>query len=69
MVSSYVRKTVIHWFPVYIEFFLIYLILPAALGPGVYSVSNRWVPENIPEGKAWQTRYAENLTAIWESTV
>jgi hypothetical protein len=24
-----------------IEFFLIYLILPAALGPGVYSASNR----------------------------
>jgi hypothetical protein len=24
-----------------IEFFSVYLILPAALGPGVYSVSNR----------------------------
>jgi hypothetical protein len=24
-----------------IEFFLIYLILPSPLGPGVYSVSNR----------------------------
>jgi hypothetical protein len=25
--------------------FAIYLILPAALGSGVYSASNKWVPE------------------------
>jgi hypothetical protein len=51
-----------------IEFFSIYLILPAALGPGVYSASNR--NEYHKEKKiflgsrARLARKADNLTSI-----
>jgi hypothetical protein len=49
----------------------IYIILSAALGPGVYSASNRneyrKYKKNIFLGsKVWQIRRADNLTAIYE---
>jgi hypothetical protein len=59
-----------HWF------FSIYLILPAALDPGVYSASNRnqkWIPE-AEKLCCWgveprPVRRAINITAICEPTV
>jgi hypothetical protein len=49
--------------------FSIYLILQAALGPGVYSASNRKYQKNFPEGEALPARKADNLTAVCEPTV
>jgi hypothetical protein len=50
------------------ELFPIYLILPAPLGPGVYSVSNRngyrQQTNNVSWGKGWAVRRADNLIAI-----
>jgi hypothetical protein len=53
--------------------FSIYLILPAALGPGIYSASNRnqyqkqKKKKNIfVESRAQPVRKADNLTAIRE---
>jgi hypothetical protein len=55
------------------EFFSIYLILPAALGPGVYSASNRKSIRNriiiILGCRARPVRGAGNLTAIYEPIV
>jgi hypothetical protein len=50
------------------------MILPAALGPGVYSASNRNGTRIIKiimflEGQVRQVRRADNLTAICEPTV
>jgi hypothetical protein len=54
-------------------FFLIYLILPAALGPGVYSVSNRneYQKQKLMflGSRARPMRKAHKLTAISELTV
>jgi hypothetical protein len=52
--------------------FLIYLFLPAALGPGVYSASNRNEYQKkkvimFPGSKARRVRRADNLTAMCES--
>jgi hypothetical protein len=53
--------------------FPIYLIFPAALGPGVYSISNRneyqKEGENVLGSKAWLARKTYNLTAIYELIV
>jgi hypothetical protein len=53
--------------------FSIYLILPAALGPGVYSTSNRneYQKQKIMflESGARPVRKADKLTAICEPTV
>jgi hypothetical protein len=53
------------------EFFSIYLILPAALGPGVYSASNRTPKEKIMflGNRAQPVRRTDNLTAICEPIV
>jgi hypothetical protein len=54
------------------EFFSICLIFPAALGPGVYLVSNRneyQKQKYVSEGKARPVDKADNLTAICELTV
>jgi hypothetical protein len=57
------------------DFFLssIYIILPTALGPGVYSASKRnqnQKHKNLYLGsKARPVRKADNITAICESTV
>jgi hypothetical protein len=55
------------------ELFSIYLILPAALGPGVYSASNRNEYQKqkkmFVESSARPVRRTDNLTAICESTV
>jgi hypothetical protein len=53
-------------------FFSIYLILPAALGPGVYSASNRNEYEKqkmFLGSRARPVRKVDNLTAICESIV
>jgi hypothetical protein len=51
-------------------FFSIYLILPAALGPGVYSEMNtRSRKLMFLESRAWSVRRADNLTAICEPIV
>jgi hypothetical protein len=54
-------------------FLKIYLILPAALGPGVHSASNRneyrKQKNNVSWRRAWPVRGADNLIAIWEPTV
>jgi hypothetical protein len=53
-----------------IEFFSMYLILQAALGPGVYSASNRHEHHEFSWGvKAGWCMKADNLTAICEPTV
>jgi hypothetical protein len=56
-----------------VDFFLIYLILPAALGPGVDSASNRnEYQESLkkkPGGKVWPARRADNLLAVCLSNV
>jgi hypothetical protein len=44
-------------------------ILPAALGLGVYSASNRNEYRKISGGKAQPVRRADNLAAIREPTV
>jgi hypothetical protein len=52
--------------------FSIYLILPAALGPGVYSTSNRNEYQEQKKflwSKAGPARKADNFTAICELTV
>jgi hypothetical protein len=49
--------------------FQIYLILAAALGPGVYSASNRIQYRNHFWGVLELMRGAHNLTAIYESIV
>jgi hypothetical protein len=52
--------------------FYIYLILPAALGPGVYPVSNRSTKRRIIiflESRSRSMGKAHNITAIHESTV
>jgi hypothetical protein len=60
-------------FPMRSLHFLIYLILPAVLGPGVYSAFNR--NENQKETKkflgsnARPVRQADNFTAICEPIV
>jgi hypothetical protein len=50
--------------------FSMYLILPAALGPGVYSASNRneyqKEKNNVSGNRALPVRRVENLTAICE---
>jgi hypothetical protein len=54
------------------ERFLIYPILPAALGPGVYSASDRNEYQKqklFLESKARPVRRADNLTAICELIV
>jgi hypothetical protein len=55
------------------EFFFplpIYLILPAALGPGVYAASNRYEyqkqKDRFLRSKAWLIHKADSLTAIFE---
>jgi hypothetical protein len=53
-----------------IDLFSIYLILPAALGPEVYSASNRNEHHKMfLESKALQAHKADNLTAICEPIV
>jgi hypothetical protein len=58
-----------------IFFFLIYLILPAALGPGVYSASNNneywkhYTKIMFLGSKVGPVRGADNLTAIYEPIV
>jgi hypothetical protein len=53
--------------------FSIYLILPAALGPGIYSASNRneyWKQKiMLLVSRARPVRSADNLTAICEPNV
>jgi hypothetical protein len=54
--------------------FSVYLILPAALGPGVYSASNineyqKRKNNNVSGGKVRRVRRADNLTAIYEPIV
>jgi hypothetical protein len=54
--------------------FLIYLILPAALGPGIYSASNRndykkHTSNNVPGSKVRRVCRADNLTTICEPIV
>jgi hypothetical protein len=52
--------------------FLTYLILPAALGPGVYSASNRneqQKQKNVSGSRERPVCRADNLTAICEPTV
>jgi hypothetical protein len=53
--------------------FPIYLILTVALGPGVYSASNRYEYQKQKRmflgSRARPVRRADNLTAIWEPTV
>jgi hypothetical protein len=55
------------------EFFSIYKILPAALGPAVYSASNRNEYQKLKkifrESRAPPVRRADNLTAIYEPIV
>jgi hypothetical protein len=55
------------------EFFLIYLILPAALDPRIYSASNRnefQTQKKMFLGSiVWLVHRADNLTAICEPTV
>jgi hypothetical protein len=56
------------------EFFSIYVILPAALGPGIYSASNRneyQKQKNILflESRARPVRRADNLTVVREPIV
>jgi hypothetical protein len=50
-----------------------YLVLPAALGPGVHSASNRneyqTQKNNVCGSRARQVRWADNLTAICEPIV
>jgi hypothetical protein len=47
--------------------FSVYLILPVALWPGVYSASKEMSTRNIPaRGKEWLVCKAENLIAICE---
>jgi hypothetical protein len=50
-----------------LDFFSFDLILPAALGPGIYSACNRNEYQGII--KARPTRRADNLTAILEPIV
>jgi hypothetical protein len=56
-----------------VEFFSVYLLLPAALDPGVYSVSNRneyqKQKNNVLVSRARPVRGADSLTAICELTV
>jgi hypothetical protein len=55
------------------EFFAIYLMLPAALGPGVFSASNRIEYQKhkilFPMSIARPVCTADNLTAIYEPIV
>jgi hypothetical protein len=55
------------------EFLSIYIILPAALDPGVYSVSNRneyqKQKNNVSGNGAGPARKADIFTAIYESTL
>jgi hypothetical protein len=56
------------------DFCLIYLILPVALGPGIYSASNRNDYHNTKiimflGSKVRRVRRAENLTALCEPIV
>jgi hypothetical protein len=57
----------------FIYSFLIYLILPAAPVPGVYSASNRnqyqKQKNNLSGGRAQLMRRAESITAIYEPIV
>jgi hypothetical protein len=50
------------------QFFLIYLILPATLGPGVYSASNRneyqKQKNNVSGEIAWSVHRPDNLSSI-----
>jgi hypothetical protein len=50
-----------------------YLILPAAVGPGVYSASNRneYQEQKVMflGSKVWPVRRTDNLTAICEPIV
>jgi hypothetical protein len=66
-------RKVAGWRPDENDFFSIYLILLAALDPGVYSVCNRNVYEKhkimFLGGRARPVRKADNLTAIRKSTV
>jgi hypothetical protein len=53
---------------------VVYLILPAALGPGVYSASNgneyqKHKNNNVSGEFTWPGRRAHNLTAICEPIV
>jgi hypothetical protein len=54
-------------------FFTIYLILPAALGPGVYSAYNRNVYRKqknmFPGSRSWPAGKYDNLAANSESIV
>jgi hypothetical protein len=56
-----------------IEFFSIYLILPSALGPKVYSASNRNEYRKQKKmflgSRARPVREADNFTAIYEPIV
>jgi hypothetical protein len=48
------------------DFFPIYLILPATIGPGVYSASNRNGYQDSSRDKGRPARKADNLTFICE---
>jgi hypothetical protein len=64
------RKVVGSELEVVNEFFSIYLILPAALGPGDYSASNINEYQKIILGRtARPARKADNFTAIYEPTI
>jgi hypothetical protein len=59
-------------FPVRTLYSSIYLILPATLGPGVYSDSNKneyQRQKNVLGSRAWPVRRTDNLTAICEAFV
>jgi hypothetical protein len=55
------------------EFVSMYLIIPAALGSGVHSATNinEYQKQKITflRFRAWPTRRADNLTAIYEPIV
>jgi hypothetical protein len=55
------------------NYFSIYLFLPAAVGPGVYSASNRMSNRSrkimFLGSKTWPVSKAESLTAIFEPNV
>jgi hypothetical protein len=58
------------WFPMMSLDFSIYLILPAAYGPGIDSASNRNVyQESSSGGKGRPARKADNFIAVCEPIV
>jgi hypothetical protein len=65
------RSRVVEWMKS--VFFSVYLILPAAPDPGIYSASNRngyqKQKNNLLGSRALPVRKADNLTAICEQIV